>query len=79
MKKKLSARRTTAVLVGVVTLLAAVAALAPAAYKVIAAGFSGHPLAGWKTVSGKFEAPEGYNPYVAVNGSKKIKYAIPGG
>jgi hypothetical protein len=123
MKKKLLAWRTTAVLTGALTLVAGVAALAPAAsvaksvtkcanksikittestppetfsipvraitteggvscataYKVIAGGLTGHPVAGYKTSVGKFEAPEGLVPQIAVKGSKKIKYAVQGG
>jgi hypothetical protein len=123
MKKKLLAWRTTAVLTGAVTLVAGVAALAPAAsvaksatkcanksikiktestppqtlsvpvkaitteggvscataYKVIAGAVSGHPVAGYKTAIGKFEAPEGLVPEIAVKGSKKIKFAVQGG
>jgi hypothetical protein len=123
MKKKLLAWRTTAVLTGAVTLVAGVAALAPAAsvarsatkcanksvkiktestppetfsipvkaitteggvscataYKVIASGLEGKTYAGYKTSIGKFEAPEGLVPEIAVKGSKKIKFAVQGG
>ncbi len=49
------------------------------AYKVIAGSVTGHPLAGWKTAVGKFKAPEGLVPEIAVKGSKKIKFAVQGG
>jgi hypothetical protein len=49
------------------------------AYKVIAGGFEGKMVDGYKTGIGKFEAPEGLVPEIATKGSKKIKFAVQGG
>jgi hypothetical protein len=49
------------------------------AYKVIAGGLTGNPVAGWKTAVGHFKAPEGLVPEIATKGSKKIKFAVQGG
>ena len=49
------------------------------AYKVITGSIEGKPVKGWKIAIGKFEAPEGLVPEVAKKGSKKIKFAVPGG
>jgi hypothetical protein len=49
------------------------------AYKVITGSIEGKPVKGWKIAIGIFEAPEGLVPEVAKKGSKKIKFAVPGG
>jgi hypothetical protein len=49
------------------------------ATKVIAGVLSGKPPSGWKSVTAKFEPPEGLIAQEVKKGSKKIKYAVQGG
>jgi hypothetical protein len=49
------------------------------AYKLIREALSGKEPAGWKSVLGKFEAPEGLIPTEIKKGSKKVRYGVRGG
>lgn len=49
------------------------------AYKVITGILEGEPPKGWHSYGATFPAPEGLVPQAAKKGSKKIKYAAPGG
>ena len=49
------------------------------AYKVIAGALEGKPLKGWKTAIGSFKVPLGYEPEIAKNGAKKVKFGVQGG
>ncbi|HTT94537.1 MAG TPA: hypothetical protein VMF55_07675 [Solirubrobacterales bacterium] len=49
------------------------------AYKLIRDTLSGKEPSGWKSVLGKFEAPEGLIPSELKKGAKKVRYAVRGG
>jgi hypothetical protein len=49
------------------------------AYKVIKGVVAGEPPNGWKSYAANFPTPEGLVPQAVKKGSKKIKFATPGG
>jgi hypothetical protein len=49
------------------------------AYKLIRETLSGKQPSGWKSVLGKFKAPEGLLPTELTKGGKKVRYAVRAG